>query len=99
MLINTGLVRYRSLKLLYYETCRTENNRPNINFMQSRKQERNQVCSQRWARLENFPFPDFISTQISILVHPKQILVILESYKGKKKSSAHFHASSSFLIL
>ena len=53
-------------------------------------QGRNQVCTQRWTRLENFPPNCFFPVEISILVHPKQISVVSKS-GGKKKSSAHFH--------
>ena len=38
------------------------------------------MCSQRWARLENFP-PKFPF----ILIHPKQISVVSKSDKQKKK--------------
>ena len=61
--------------------------------MQWESQGCNQVCSQRWARLENFPFPDFFPIEISILAHPKQISVVSKSdkKKKKKKSYAYFH--------
>ena len=49
-------------------------------------QGRNQVCSQRWARLEHFPFHNFFPIEISILAHPKQILVVSKSDKQKKSA-------------
>ena len=56
-------------------------------------QGRNQVRSQKWARLENFPFPNFFPVEIFILGHPKQISVVSKSDKQKKKKvlAAHFH--------
>ena len=42
----------------------------------------NQVCSQRWARLENFPHNKWgilFPVEISFLVHPKQISVVSKS--------------------
>ena len=50
-------------------------------------QGRNQVCSQMWVRLENFPFPDFSPVEIFILVHPKQISLVSKSNKQKRKKS------------
>ena len=41
-------------------------------------QDRNQLCSQRWVRLEKFP------PKMAILVHHKQILVVSKSDKQKK---------------
>ena len=45
---------------------------------------RNQVCTQRWARLENFPFPDFPRRNF-ILIDPKQISVVSKSDKHREK--------------
>ena len=51
------------------------------------EQGHNQVYSQRWATLENFPLPDCFPRrlEVSILVHPKQISVVSKSDKQKKK--------------
>ena len=51
----------------------------------------NKVCSQRWARLENFPFPDFFPVEISILVHPNKFQWFQKVTRKKRRSSPHFH--------
>ena len=45
------------------------------------------LCSQRWARFEKFPFPNFFPVEISILVHPKQTWVISKSDKQKQNKT------------
>ena len=52
------------------------------------RQGRNQVCSQRWARLENFPFSNFFSH----FGTPQTNFSGFKKWQSKqKRSSAHFH--------
>ena len=45
------------------------------------------LCSQRWARLEDFPLPDFNSPLKSILAYLEQISVASKSDKQKLKKN------------
>ena len=47
-------------------------------------QGRNQVCSQRWARLEKFPFPDFSSTNFQFDT-PQTNFSHIKKLQAKKK--------------
>ena len=60
--------------------------RMNLEYFQGR----NQVCSQRWARLENFPFPDFFPCRNFHFGTPQTNSSGFKKWK-KKGSSAHFH--------
>ena len=50
-----------------------------------RVQGRNLVCSQRWVRLQNFPFPDYFPHTNFHFGTPKQISVISKSDSKKRK--------------